>query len=104
MMETNFIQVYGDVFSSSLCDNLIETYEKLWREKEEQLKKEGFADKIPDPPTKQQVIEFLRIYRNDYILLRNKELTGEVTQENFDREMGPNKKGINKGEYVKRGA
>ena len=38
-METNFIQAYGDVFSSSLCDNLIETYERLWREKEEQLKK-----------------------------------------------------------------
>ena len=38
-MESNFIRAYGGVFSSSLCDNLIETYEKLWREKEEQLKK-----------------------------------------------------------------
>ena len=38
-MESNFIRAYGDVFSSSLCDNLIETYERLWREKEEQLKK-----------------------------------------------------------------
>ena len=38
-METGFIQAYSDVFSSSLCDNLIETYERLWREKEEQLKK-----------------------------------------------------------------
>ena len=38
-METNFIQAYGDVFSSSLCDNIIEIYERLWREKEEQIKK-----------------------------------------------------------------
>ena len=38
-MESNFIRAYSDVFSSSLCDNLIDTYEKLWREKEEQLKK-----------------------------------------------------------------
>ena len=38
-MESNFIRAYGGVFSSSLCDNLIETYEQLWREKEEQLKK-----------------------------------------------------------------
>ena len=38
-MESNFIQVYGDVFSSSLCDNIIEIYERLWREKEEQIKK-----------------------------------------------------------------
>ena len=38
-MESNFIRAYSDVFSSSLCDNLIETYERLWREKEEQLKK-----------------------------------------------------------------
>ena len=38
-MESNFIRAYDGVFSSSLCDNLIGTYEKLWREKEEQLKK-----------------------------------------------------------------
>ena len=38
-METNFIQAYGDVFSSSLCDNIIEIYERLWKEKEEQIKK-----------------------------------------------------------------
>ena len=38
-MESNFIRAYGNVFSSSLCDELVETYERLWREKEEQLKK-----------------------------------------------------------------
>ena len=39
MMESNFIRAYNNVFSSSICDNLIQTYEKLWKEKEEQLKK-----------------------------------------------------------------
>ena len=38
-METSFIRAYSGIFSASLCDNLIETYERLWREKEEQLKK-----------------------------------------------------------------
>ena len=38
-MESNYIKAYGGVFSPSLCDNLIETYERLWKEKEEQLKK-----------------------------------------------------------------
>ena len=39
MTESNFIRAYNNVFSSSICDNLIQTYEKLWKEKEEQLKK-----------------------------------------------------------------
>ena len=38
-MESNYIKAYGGVFSPSLCDNLIKTYERLWKEKEEQLKK-----------------------------------------------------------------
>ena len=38
-MESNYIKAYGGVFSSSLCDNLVETYERLWKEKEDRLKK-----------------------------------------------------------------
>ena len=37
-MEVQYIKAYRDVFSSSLCDNLINTYEKLWREQQEYLK------------------------------------------------------------------
>ena len=37
-MESNFIRAYGNVFPSSTCDDLIQIYEKLWVEKEEQLK------------------------------------------------------------------
>ena len=38
-MEVYYIKAYRDVFSPSLCDSLIETYERLWIEKEEYLKK-----------------------------------------------------------------
>ena len=38
-MESNYIKVYDKVFSPTLCKSLIETYEKLWREQEEQIKK-----------------------------------------------------------------
>ena len=38
-MESNYIRVYDNVFSPTLCKSLIETYEKLWREQEEQIKK-----------------------------------------------------------------
>ena len=37
-MESNFIRAYGSVLPSSTCDDLIQIYEKLWVEKEEQLK------------------------------------------------------------------
>ena len=36
---TQFIKVYKNVFSSELCSHLINTYEKLWREQEENVKK-----------------------------------------------------------------
>tara|TARA_Y100001963_G_C6648234_1_gene384427 strand:- start:82 stop:729 length:648 start_codon:yes stop_codon:yes gene_type:complete len=38
-MESSYIKAYRNVFSPSLCKNLIETYEKLWREREEEIKK-----------------------------------------------------------------
>jgi len=37
-MESNFIRAYGSVLPLSTCDDLIQIYEKLWVEKEEQLK------------------------------------------------------------------
>ena len=38
-MEPQFIKVYNNVFSPTLCSHMINTYEKLWREQEEQIKK-----------------------------------------------------------------
>ena len=38
-MEPQFIKVYKNVFSPTLCSHMINTYEKLWREQEEQIKK-----------------------------------------------------------------
>ncbi len=37
-MEAHYIKAYRGVFSPTLCDNLIKTYEKLWIEQEEYLK------------------------------------------------------------------
>ena len=37
-MEARYIKAYRGVFSPTLCDNLIKTYEKLWIEQEEYLK------------------------------------------------------------------
>ena len=37
MME--YIKMYRGVLSPELCKQLIDTYEKLWREQEEQIKK-----------------------------------------------------------------
>ena len=39
VMESNFIRLYDGVFSPILCQQLIHTYEKLWKEQEEQIKK-----------------------------------------------------------------
>ena len=38
-MEANYIRLYDNVFSPALCNHLVDTYEKLWREQEEQIKK-----------------------------------------------------------------
>ena len=38
-MESQFIKVYKNVFSPELCSHMINTYERLWREQEEQIKK-----------------------------------------------------------------
>ena len=38
-MESNYIRLYDNVFSPILCKNLIDTYEKLWREQEEEIKR-----------------------------------------------------------------
>jgi len=38
-MESQFIKVYKDVLPPELCKHMIDTYEKLWSEQEEQIKK-----------------------------------------------------------------
>ena len=39
VMESNYIRLYDNVFSPILCKNLIDTYEKLWRDQEEEIKR-----------------------------------------------------------------
>ena len=39
MNETKFIKVYENVIQSDVCKYMIDTYEKLWREQEEQIKR-----------------------------------------------------------------
>ena len=39
MIESSYIKTYSNVFDAGLCKELIDTYEKLWREQEEQIKK-----------------------------------------------------------------
>ena len=38
-MEAQFIKVYRNVLPKDLCKQMIDTYEKLWTEQEEQIKK-----------------------------------------------------------------
>ena len=38
-MEPQFIKVYKNVFSLELCSHMINTYERLWKEEEERIKK-----------------------------------------------------------------
>ena len=39
IVESQFIKLYKNVLPSDLCFDIINTYEKLWREQEEQIKK-----------------------------------------------------------------
>ena len=39
MNETKFIRVYENVIQSDVCKYMIDTYEKLWREQEDQIKR-----------------------------------------------------------------
>ena len=38
MMESDFIKVYRNVLPKDLCKQMIDTYEKLWKEQEDQIK------------------------------------------------------------------
>ena len=38
-MENNFIKAYRNVLPKNLCKQIIDTYERLWIEQEEQIKK-----------------------------------------------------------------
>tara|TARA_R100000734_G_scaffold443_1_gene626 strand:- start:144 stop:791 length:648 start_codon:yes stop_codon:yes gene_type:complete len=38
-MENNFIKVYRNVLPKNLCNQIIDTYERLWTEQEERIKK-----------------------------------------------------------------
>ena len=38
-MEHQFIKLYRNVLPPTLCSDIIDTYEKLWREQEDQIKK-----------------------------------------------------------------
>ena len=38
-MGSQFIKLYKNVLPPELCSHMINTYERLWREQEEQIKK-----------------------------------------------------------------
>ncbi len=61
---------------------------KQEQEKPSTLKEQG-------PPTKEQIIDLLRIYRAEYMILRENQITSEVSQAQFEKEIGD--KLLNKG-------
>ena len=66
-METNFIQAYGDVFSSSLCNNIIEIYErepfpKKVRDKDALIRYMDADDRVSDANLKVEYYDVMINY------------------------------------------
>ena len=73
--------------SKKLFHKLKNSFSKKIKEKKAEEEKKPPTLKEQGAPTKEQIVDLLRIYRTDYMIMKETELSRIVTQEQFDKEI-----------------